>query len=170
MCHILPEMLYDNLYLLSDVGLMQINKPCHLAFCSNRIQFRIILNRLIDPAVGFPCCIVIQYIEDITFLDRLFHRIHIVRFLISVRIQRAEKLNRLRFRCCRKCDHRYIRLLSALPNLLDYLIFFGLFLLCILICKDMRYRLHISTIRRGVCFINQNRKTLLFQITEERIV
>ena len=60
---------------------MQIDKACHLSLRRNCLQLRIILNHLIDMAIGFPGRVVGQHIQDIPFFNGLFHGIDIKGFL-----------------------------------------------------------------------------------------
>ena len=85
-------MLYDDLDTLGNICFVQLNKPSNLPFRTCGLHFGIFLYLLVDLIEGLVSGIILQYIEDKAFLDSLLHRIHMERFTLSVRIDRAEKL------------------------------------------------------------------------------
>jgi hypothetical protein len=66
-------MLDDDFHLLRDVRVVQVDKPRHFPLGGNGSQLGIVLNRFIDMAVGLPCNIVVQHIQDIAFFDSLWY-------------------------------------------------------------------------------------------------
>ena len=58
------EMLHYNLNLLCDVRGVQIDEPRHFSLGGNCLQFRVIIDSLVDVAVSFPCHIVVEDIPQ----------------------------------------------------------------------------------------------------------
>ena len=71
---------------------MQLNIFCNLTLCGNRLQLRVILNRFIELKIGFIGHIILQHIQNETFLNRLLHGIQVKGNLFSLFIQAAEQL------------------------------------------------------------------------------
>ena len=86
------EMLYDDLYTLGNIRFVQLYETCNLPFCTCCLHFRIFFDFLVDLIERLICSIILQHIEDKTFLNSLFHWIHMECFALSVCINRAKKL------------------------------------------------------------------------------
>ena len=155
-------MLHDNLNPLCDVGFMQFHKPCNLALGSIGLAARVLLDFLIDLIESRVFCIVLQHIQDETFLNCLLHRVDMECLTLAPGVQATEQLNGGRLRRCGKGKHRHIGLLAVALDFIGDHIFH--------ICFDLFARTeghgnsrHIFTSGGGMCLVNDDCKTLIFQ-------
>src|SRR5690606_12969343 len=86
------KMLYHNLRLLGNVMGVKTHKAGQRFRCFLFIDFGIILNSFDDSVVGFICGIVLQNIEDKTFLNGLAHTIEMERTGFTIRSLCPEQL------------------------------------------------------------------------------
>ena len=98
-------MLYDYLYSLRNIGIVQLYKTGNLSLRLIGFASRIVFNFFINSVERGVFCIILQYIQNKSFFDRLLHGIHMERVPLALGIQSSKKLNGRWFWRCRKCKH-----------------------------------------------------------------
>ena len=79
---------------------MEAHETCQSLSGLLFIHLRIVLDRLYQTKVGFIGGIVLEYIEDKTFVNRLPHAIEMEGVRLTVRTGCAEDLQGFVFGCC----------------------------------------------------------------------
>ena len=110
-------MFHDDLYLLGNIGVVQLNIFRDLSLRGGRLQLWVVLNGFVELKIGLVGHIVLQHIQNKALLNGLLHRIQIKGGLLPLLIQAAEQLQGGGLGGRGKGDHGDIGLFPAAGNL-----------------------------------------------------
>ena len=160
--HCCAEMFNDNLYTLCNVRLVQFHKPRNLPLCISSLASRIFFNLLVQLIKGIISGIVLKHIKDKALLNGLFHRIDMKRLTLPFGVQSTEQLNRCGLGGGGESEHGNIRLFAVSADFIrNHIFHIDAFLFSC--TQRLCDRCHVLTCRGGMCLIDNNRKTLVFQ-------
>ena len=158
---ILPEMLDDHLDALRNIRLMQLHEASDLTLGIIRFQLRIVFDLFIETIEGIVGDVILQHIKNESFLDRLFHRVHMKGFILALGIHSAKKLQRRRFWRSRESKDGNIGLFPMVADLVsDHILRIRI---RIRLTRAQRScdGCHIFPCRRGMRFIDDHSKALV---------
>ena len=155
-------MLHNDLYSLGNVRFMQLHKTGDLTLCIDCFATWVFFDFLIDLVKGVVSRIVLKDIENKAFLNGLFHGIDMERFTLTFCVQTTEQLDGCRLWCRCKSKHRYIRLFAVSADFIRNHIF-NIGTILFSCTKRLRDSCHVFTRCGGMCLINNDRETLVFQ-------
>ena len=156
------EMLYNDLDPLRDIGIMQLYKAGDLSLGCVGLTAGIILNFLIDLVEGRVFGVILQYIQNETFLDGLLHGVDMESLPLTFGVQATKELNGGRLRSGGKGEHGHIGLFAVALDLVgDHVLHIAIKLLA----GAQRHRNsgHILTGGGGMGLVNDDGKPLIFQ-------
>lgn len=83
-------MLDDHLDALRNIRLMQLHEASDLTLGIIRFHLRIVFDLFIETIEGIVGNVILQHIKNESFLDRLFHRVHMKGFILALGIHSAK--------------------------------------------------------------------------------
>ena len=108
----ITEMLHDDFNPLSYIRLMELDEPCNLPLGVTGLHRRIVLYLLVELEESAVSNIVLQYVQDESFLNGLLHGVDVESFTFSLWIDGTENLKGGGLWSGRKCKHRHVILLA----------------------------------------------------------
>ena len=156
------EMLHDDFHALRNVCFVQLHKTGNLPFCISGLAARIFFNLLVQLIEGVVSGVVLEHIQNKSFLDGLFHGVDVKRLSLSLGVQSTEQLNRCGLGCSGERKHGNIGLFAVATDLVRNHVFdIAVFLLA----GAQRHgdRRHIFTGSRRMCLVDNNGEPLVFQ-------
>ena len=156
------EMLHDDLHPLGNVRFMQLHETGNLSLCIDCFAPRVFFDFLVDLIESVISRVVLKHIKNKSFLNGLLHGIDMERFTLTFCVQTTEQLNGRRLRCGSESKHGHVGLFAVSADLVcNHIFHIGSFLLSG--TKRLCDRCHVLTCGGGMCLIDNNRKTLVFQ-------
>ena len=156
------EMLHNDLYTLCNVCFVQFHKTGNLSFRISSLAARIFFDFLVQLIEGIVSGVVLKHVENEAFLNGLLHRVNMECLTLTFCVQATEQLNGRRLRCGSESKHGHVGLFTVSTDFIrNHIFHIGSFLLSG--TKRLCDRCHVLTCGGGMCLIDNNRKTLVFQ-------